>query len=62
MTKLTPFEEDNLPAKQPSPDDQSGMRRWKLRQLKEAERDPYREVRYDRTHTIAELLSKFDDK
>jgi len=61
MTKLTPFEEDNLPVEQPSPDDQSGMRRWKLRQLKEAERDPYREVRYDRTHTIAELLSKFDD-
>jgi len=61
MTRLTPFEEDNLPAEQPSPDDQSGMRRWKLRQLKEAERDPYREVRYDRTHTIAEILSKFDE-
>jgi len=61
MTKLTPFEEDNLPVEQPSPDDQSGMRRWKLRQLKEAERDPYREVRYDRTHTISELLAHFDD-
>jgi lysyl-tRNA synthetase class 2 len=60
MTKLTPFEEKRLPDRQPSPDDQSGMRRWKLRRLKEAGRDPYREVRYDRSHTIAEVLRDFE--
>ncbi len=62
MPKLTPYEEERLPLAQPPPDDQSGMRRWKLRRLKEAGRDPFARVRFDRTHTIAELLPGFDEK
>lgn len=61
MSKLTPYEEERLPAQQPPPDDQSGMRRWKLRRLKEAGRDPFAVVRFDRTHCIAGLLGGFDD-
>lgn len=62
MPKLTPYEEERLPQAQPPPDDQSGMRRWKLRRLKEAGRDPFARVRFDRTHVIAELLPGFDEK
>jgi lysyl-tRNA synthetase class 2 len=60
MSKLRPFEEELLPAEQPSPEDQPAMRRWKLRKLKEGGRDPYLEVRFDRTHTIHELQEGFE--
>ncbi len=61
MSKLTPYEEELLPAEQPSPEDQPAMRRWKLRRLKEQGVDPYLEVRFDRTHTVKELLYQFDE-
>ncbi|OPX23766.1 MAG: lysine--tRNA ligase [Planctomycetales bacterium 4484_113] len=61
MSKLKPFEDEWLPKEQPPPDDQPAMRRYKLRKLKEAGRDPFDAVQFNRTHTIAELLAKFDE-
>jgi len=60
MCKLTPYEEERLPREQPPPDDQSGMRRFKLRRLKESGRDPYQTVRFACTHGIAGILADFD--
>lgn len=61
MSKLEPFEDELLPREQPPPDDQAGVRRFKLRRLKEAGRDPFHAVQFNRTHTVGELLEKFDE-
>ena len=40
--------------------EQEGIRREKLRKLREAGQDPYAITRYDRTHESAEILHGFD--
>jgi len=60
MGKLLPFEEELLPKELPPSEDYSGVRKFKLRKLKEAGRDPFVEVSFERTHKIAQALELFD--
>ena len=60
MEKLLPFEEELLPKELPPSEDYSGVRKFKLRKLKEAGRDPFLQVSFERTHTIGECLNLFD--
>lgn len=58
---LLPFEEKELPLELPSPEDYAGVRRYKLRKLKERGIDPFQVVRFDRSHHIKDILADFSN-